>query len=605
MSDLVTVFESGNQYTLPRSELIQNIEHKEKCDYSSSVLIKNFPEIKKFQKYVLGSGCHYRPVVNDEIVTSGDEVSKNILGEGSFGQVVKYGDSPIAIKVGKDSLRENYESLIEYNIMKNLLDSECCIVKAFDLNITKDNKVKIYLQEMSLNLWEYRTVKFDSVVARGEISKENLIKSILFDIFRGVYYTHSKGILHRDLKFENVLMTNNNAYITDWGTACFYRYIHHNQTFKSYIGTRSYHAPEMWNNEPYSFKLDVFALGVMATEMFEGNTHSITANYDRKKQKNPLGYVYDSEKNVILNKRYVTEGYDLFSRMMAFDQDKRPSMSEVLNDEYFKDIRNIKNNGKLFPSIDNLKVVGPDISHIGLQTDLQSIRSDLYKLYTNSDISSVSFHLACNLYIRYSNAKKMLGLKNLKQTAETCVAIANSFNDLRHNIVPPVETLKDIAETLNYDFYGDLPILYKEKWTVKEIETLLQIEFTATKKYDVQSIVDYVVFRKGKLSYDKTPIFEYFVEEVEDVDNTEIEAVDSEQLLLEQDERTDRLIMLQRELKKLQKGGKLSDFQKSEIANMKDFEGIRDTDEIIRIIPLVMLREQVEFDRIEKFLNGE
>ena len=133
MSDTVTVFEYNQEYILSRSELLENIE-EERCDYSSIVLIKNFPEIKKFQKYTLNSICHYRPLVDGKLI-DGKEIKKHILGEGTFGEVSKYADSPIVIKQSKRSFAYTVESILEYSILKSLRDSECCISKAFDFKI--------------------------------------------------------------------------------------------------------------------------------------------------------------------------------------------------------------------------------------------------------------------------------------------------------------------------------------------------------------------------------------------------------------------------------------------------------------------------------------
>ena len=44
-------------------------------------------------------------------------------------------------------------------------------------------------------------------------------KIILYQIFRGLMYIHSKGICHRDIKPHNILLKNRNAVLCDFGSA--------------------------------------------------------------------------------------------------------------------------------------------------------------------------------------------------------------------------------------------------------------------------------------------------------------------------------------------------------------------------------------------------
>ncbi len=90
---------------------------------------------------------------------------------------------------------------------------------------------------------------------------------------------HDRKILHRDIKCQNVFLTKSNIIkLGDFGIA---RVLKHTvEVAKSMVGTPYYLSPEIIESRPYSFKSDIWSLGVMLYELcalkppFEGmNLH--------------------------------------------------------------------------------------------------------------------------------------------------------------------------------------------------------------------------------------------------------------------------------------------------------------------------------------------
>jgi serine/threonine protein kinase len=87
-----------------------------------------------------------------------------------------------------------------------------------------------------------------------------------------VYYLHSYGIVHRDLKLENVMMTNDDdtesiPKLVDFGLAGIKG---PNSKFKDAVGTVSYAAPEVLKGHSYDKSIDVWSLGIIIYVMLIG-----------------------------------------------------------------------------------------------------------------------------------------------------------------------------------------------------------------------------------------------------------------------------------------------------------------------------------------------
>jgi serine/threonine protein kinase len=85
-------------------------------------------------------------------------------------------------------------------------------------------------------------------------------------------YAHAQGVIHRDLKPNNVLIDEwDNCYLMDFGLAKMLAATHSLTQTGTVIGTPAYMAPEQWRGESVDARTDVYALGVMLYEMVLGH----------------------------------------------------------------------------------------------------------------------------------------------------------------------------------------------------------------------------------------------------------------------------------------------------------------------------------------------
>lgn len=185
------------------------------------------------------------------------------IGCGSFGKVYLARhmmlDVDVCLKRGAKSV-DNDNLMREFYYLKEFRNHPN-IIKLYEI---------VFMESCIYLVMDYypRGDLFDFVTNNGKLSVSVALK-MFTQLAGAVYYIHSNGCCHRDLKLENVLLDeDNNVKLSDFG---FTRELPLKSLLRDICGTNAYMAPELIRRMPYSgVKIDIWALGVMLYTLVTG-----------------------------------------------------------------------------------------------------------------------------------------------------------------------------------------------------------------------------------------------------------------------------------------------------------------------------------------------
>lgn len=92
---------------------------------------------------------------------------------------------------------------------------------------------------------------------------ENEVWKIIGQLLQGLSILHDMKILHRDIKSANVFISNGNYKLGDMNVSKIVK----NKLAYTQTGTPYYASPEVWRDEPYDSKSDIWSLGCVIYEI--------------------------------------------------------------------------------------------------------------------------------------------------------------------------------------------------------------------------------------------------------------------------------------------------------------------------------------------------
>ncbi|CAO2816509.1 unnamed protein product [Amaranthus hypochondriacus] len=226
-------------------------------------------------KDLKGSGPQSQPPKQYcKMVMDGKYELGRVLGQGTFARVyfarnVETGKSVAMKVIGKEKvLKAKMMDQLkrEITVMKRLKHPN--IVELYEVMATKS---KIFLA-MEL----VRGGELHAKVAKEGKLEEELARSYFKQLISAVDYCHSRGVFHRDLKLENLLLDQDgNVKITDFGLSALFEEKGENEQamLRTCCGTPHYVAPEIVSKrgQPYDgSKADIWSCGIILYVLLAG-----------------------------------------------------------------------------------------------------------------------------------------------------------------------------------------------------------------------------------------------------------------------------------------------------------------------------------------------
>ena len=195
---------------------------------------------------------------------------ENVIGVGGMAVVYKAVDSidnkTVAVKILKEeySTNDDFRRRFKNESKAVAMLSHQNIVKVYDVSFGEK------LQYIVMEYIEGITLK-QYIQQKGVLSWREVV---LFatQILRALQHAHEKGIVHRDIKPQNIMLLNDNRTIkvADFGIASFHNKGDTKTLTDGAIGSVHYISPEQAKGEIVDNKTDIYSVGVVLYEMLTG-----------------------------------------------------------------------------------------------------------------------------------------------------------------------------------------------------------------------------------------------------------------------------------------------------------------------------------------------
>lgn len=164
---------------------------------------------------------------------------------------------------------------------------------------------------------------YDLIELKKDSMNERECAYIFFQLCSAVKHLHYMGIIHRDIKDENIIVDNElSVKLIDFGSSAFIR----DGPFRVFLGTLEYASPEVLDGSLYEGKKqDIWAMGVLLfTLIFKENPFL------------QVDEILEAKLNIPIHTHVSDECLQLIKMILVEEPDRRPSIDDILQHDWLK-----------------------------------------------------------------------------------------------------------------------------------------------------------------------------------------------------------------------------------------------------------------------------
>ncbi|EKM53311.1 uncharacterized protein PHACADRAFT_147744 [Phanerochaete carnosa HHB-10118-sp] len=276
---------------------------------------------------------------------------------------------------------------------------------------------------------------FDYLAEKGRLSEDET-RMVFGQLCLAVAYIHEKGIIHRDLKLENVLLDEHcRVKLGDFG---FTREFDRGTLLETFCGTTGYASPEMLQSQKYlGPEVDIWSLGVILYTLLTGMLPFDDDDDDVMRTKVIKGVFEDPE-------WLSDEARDLIKNILVVEPSKRLSIAHILSHSWFSPHQSLPS----FPPI--LSGSGAAASRSASPTLISPASLEPQPVSASSEASDATFHSASSEFSPPTPSTPDDVAVGVVQDEDSALSRIASVSTLRYAVesladkLPPVSSAQEV-----------------------------------------------------------------------------------------------------------------------------------------------------------------
>ena len=271
----------------------------------------------------------YSSVVPTISLNKHDLIRLGVIGKGQNGQVYKAIHLPTLTRVALKTMNI-YEKGTRHQLLHELTaysDLSSPYLVSFLGAYHEAGMITVASEYMDMGSLQAFVKRY------GCIRDERLLRIVCKQSVLGLHYLHQQHRVHRDIKPDNILLNiKGQCRLADFGLLTELESTH--AFTDTFLGTMAYLSPERLKSDQYSYKSDIWSLGLSLVYIVEGRLPAQCADYWQM-----LDALKEETGQWRLDRaRYSDELCDFAERMLQMDEEQRASAGELLSHPFIRDV---------------------------------------------------------------------------------------------------------------------------------------------------------------------------------------------------------------------------------------------------------------------------